>query len=236
MEDTKVKALVIGGQDYKDNDRLITLLTPTGKVTVLAKGVKSPKAKLKSCVMPFCFGDFVLAEKNGRYVLTSADIIDTFFDITIDYDRYIVGCKILEIASVICGDEQTPDLLLMSLDVLKNLAYSTINPKVMLIKFLLKLTGLQGFDINLDKCSRCGKVLGGRVYFDFESGEVLCNNCKPYYAQEVPKEVFVNLVNIDNSQGESVNNLSCNDRMLDNILSILIKNFNYKFASHIKNV
>lgn len=234
MEDTKVKGLVVMGQDYKETDKLITIVTPQGKKVFVAKGVKSPKAKLKSCVMPFCFGDFVLVERGGRNTLISAEIIDNFFDITSDYDKYVVGCKILEFAQLVCQDNDSSDLLLMLLDNLSNLAYTDVSPKMLLIKFLLKLTGLQGFDINMSNCRHCGKPLGNKVYFDYDSGEVLCDKCRNYYCYELPYKSLDVLRSIQ--EAEKLEDLKIDIRTQNELLDLLIKNFNIKFGTKIKNI
>ena len=64
----KTEAIVLQSIDYKDNDKLLTLFSPTlGRITAGAKGVKKQKAKLSFAAQPFCFAEYVLAEKGGRY-------------------------------------------------------------------------------------------------------------------------------------------------------------------------
>ena len=66
MSETKVKAIVLGGIDYKEKDKLVNLFTlEKGIVTVVFKSVKSPNAKLKSAKEMFSFGDFIYVE--GKY-------------------------------------------------------------------------------------------------------------------------------------------------------------------------
>ena len=44
--DVKTEAVVLQTIDYKDNDKLLTLFSPTmGKITAGIRGVKKPKAK-----------------------------------------------------------------------------------------------------------------------------------------------------------------------------------------------
>ena len=48
MDLIKVNGIVVKSSDYKDNDKLVTLVTfELGKITCLARGVKKPNAKLK---------------------------------------------------------------------------------------------------------------------------------------------------------------------------------------------
>ena len=48
-----VDGLVIRSQNYGDNDKLVTILTAEGKQTVLAKGARSMKSKIKNITEPF---------------------------------------------------------------------------------------------------------------------------------------------------------------------------------------
>ena len=62
--EVKVNALVIKAVDYKDNDRILTLYSlEKGKITAGIKGVKKAGAKLKFASEPFCFAEYILAEK-----------------------------------------------------------------------------------------------------------------------------------------------------------------------------
>ena len=48
MDLIKVRGIVVKTSDYKDNDKLINMVTfELGRITVLARGVKKNTAKLK---------------------------------------------------------------------------------------------------------------------------------------------------------------------------------------------
>ena len=50
----KTEAIVLHTVDYKDNDKLLTLFSPTlGKITAGIRGVKKPTAKLAFAAQPF---------------------------------------------------------------------------------------------------------------------------------------------------------------------------------------
>ena len=56
--EVKTDAVVLKAIDYKDNDKLLTLFSPSlGKITAGIKGVKKPKAKLAFAAQPFCFAE-----------------------------------------------------------------------------------------------------------------------------------------------------------------------------------
>ena len=82
--EVKTDAIVLKAVDYKDNDKILTLFSPSlGRITAGAKGVKKPKAKLSFSAQPFCFAEYVLAEKGGRYTVTGAYLHESFFSLLI---------------------------------------------------------------------------------------------------------------------------------------------------------
>ena len=52
-KDLKTKALVLRRTNYSEADRILNLITPEGKVSVIAKGVRKPKSKLAGSVEMF---------------------------------------------------------------------------------------------------------------------------------------------------------------------------------------
>ena len=73
----KVRAVVLRGVDYKDNDKILTLFSlESGLITAAIRGVKKAGAKLKFAAQPFCFCEYVLSVKGDRRSVTSAEIID----------------------------------------------------------------------------------------------------------------------------------------------------------------
>ena len=67
----KTDALMLGGIDYKDHDKLLTLFTAErGIVFTGIKGVRKPNAKLAFAAQPFAFafgrGAFLRGERHSR--------------------------------------------------------------------------------------------------------------------------------------------------------------------------
>lgn len=98
MDTVSWDGLCLRAIDYKDRDKLITLYcAEKGKITATVKGVKSPKAKLKFCASPLCFGKYYMSAKAGRYTVTGCDAYDTFFDVSCDILKYYCACCIIEV-------------------------------------------------------------------------------------------------------------------------------------------
>ena len=84
MATIKTKAIVIKSTDSKDKDKIIHLFSlENGIMLASMRGVKGDKAKLKSAKEIFCFGDFVIEQTKSINIVTSVDIIDNFYDLSL---------------------------------------------------------------------------------------------------------------------------------------------------------
>ena len=81
----KVKGIVIKEVQYKDNDKIITILTDTlGKVSCIAKGAKKTNSPILANAQYLVYNEFVLYKSRNFYYINSANVIDTFYNIRID--------------------------------------------------------------------------------------------------------------------------------------------------------
>ena len=99
MQQTENTAIVLRYANYKDNDRMLTLLSPTrGKMEVLSRGCRRPKSPLLNASEIFALGDFQLYIKQDRATLVSANLLETFYPLRADFDRLSVGIYLLNLA------------------------------------------------------------------------------------------------------------------------------------------
>ena len=133
----KTDALVIKATDYKENDKLLNLFTPSrGKLTAGIRGVRKPKAKLAFAAQPFCFAEYVLAEKGGRYTVTAAYLYDGFFALRTDIVRYYAACAVLEICDALLVEEgESRALFIAAAEALKGLSLTDGDAAELLVGF-----------------------------------------------------------------------------------------------------
>ena len=179
MEGLKVQALVTGGVDYKESDKLITLCSvERGKFTALLKGCRKQKSKNRFCGAPFCFAEYVLTEKNGFYVVTGATAIDQFINISADIDRFYAGNVILETLNKIAKEgENIAPLIVVALNHIKSLCYENVNEGLVLLSFFLTVFKQSGYMLTFEECKVCRCKSFNRKYFSATSGGVVCNIC-----------------------------------------------------------
>ena len=168
----KTEAIVLQSIDYKDNDKLLTLFSPTlGKITAGARGVKKPKAKLAFSAQPFCFAEYVLAEKGGRYTVTGAYLHESFFSLRYDIVRFYAACAAAEICLAILYENETYEALFIALiECLKSLALSEDDPAEAVASFVLIALRESGYPLDLSFLEECDGDIGERLWFDFADG------------------------------------------------------------------
>lgn len=171
--EVKTEAIVLQALDYKDNDKILILFSPTlGKITAGIKGVKKPKAKLAFASQPFCFAEYVLAEKGGRYTVTSAYLHESFFDLRLNIDGFYAGCAMAEVCRKLSlENERYESLFIAFIEGLKGLCLTQDDFGETLISFLLIALLESGYPIHLGLLEECGGDIGEKLYFDFTDGQ-----------------------------------------------------------------
>ena len=169
----KTEAIVLQAIDYKDNDKLLTLFSPSlGRITAGIKGVKKPKAKLAFSAQPFCFAEYILAEKGGRYTVTNAYLHESFFALRYDIVRFYAACALAEICLAILYENETYEGLFVALiEGLKALALDDGDPAEAVLGFTLIALRESGYPLDLSFFEECGGDIGERLWFDFADGK-----------------------------------------------------------------
>ncbi len=170
--DVKTEAVVLQSLDYKDNDKLLTLFSPTlGKITAGIRGVKKPKARLAFAAQPFCFAEYVLAKSGNRYTVTSAYLHESFFELRSDVERYYAACAATELAKVfLLENERYEGLFIGYVECLKGLCLAGEDPADAILSFALIALREGGYPIELSYLEECDGDIGEKLWFDFSDG------------------------------------------------------------------
>lgn len=233
MNETRIKGIVISSIDYKEKDKLVTIYSlEKGLVSAKLVGVKSANAKMKPLKEVFCFADFDLAssKSNDFFIITSADIIESFYNIINDLDKYYAGCSILETLKIV-GKTGEPNeaLFIETLKALKTLSYDSVDVEIILIKYLVKIFEAMGYQLSLNKCASCGQDFIGKRYFDYSAGEITCIGCKSPKAEEIEPLTHSILRIISNTDYEKLKSLKLKKEGISSAVNLLIKNFSRRF-------
>ncbi len=96
--DLKTEAIVLRRTNYGETDRILNVLTPEGKISCLAKGVRKEKSKLAGGIELFTLSEITLHKsvKSDLQLLTSAKMKVFYSNLLSDYSRLELASKILK--------------------------------------------------------------------------------------------------------------------------------------------
>lgn len=231
MNEIVTDAVVLKAMDFKDNDKIITLFSPSlGKVSGVLKGVKKATAKLKFAGEPFCFAEFTLVKKGELATIVNCVEKESFFEIRKDITAFYCGCAVLEIISKIIPENQpNPVLFVSAVKTLMALSSEEYDKIAVLIKFMLTAFQNFGMKLRFDSCSMCGRKNAVHWFFDVESGGAVCSEC----SQGLPLEENVRkvLYIIDGTDLTRLSSYSCVEvllkKSLDFLSDVFVRVFGY---------
>lgn len=186
-----INAIVIRAVDYKDSDKILTLYSlEKGKISAGIKGVKKASAKLKFASEPFCFSEYVLAEKSGRFTVIGASHLDSFYNLRLDMLKYYSASVVLEtINSLVAEGDADAPLFALVVETAKKLNYEG-NELLTLAVYLISLIGALGYKIEDFACASCGESVEGRVFFNPQTAEFCCLSCRENGFMEITAETY----------------------------------------------
>ena len=80
-----------------DFDKMITILTPNGKIGCSAKGARRTKSLLLAGTQFLCFGEYMLFKGSEHYTMNSCETIEMFYNIRTDLDKLKYAAHITKI-------------------------------------------------------------------------------------------------------------------------------------------
>lgn len=183
MPSQTIQGIVLRFANYRDHDRMLTLLSPEhGRMDVLARGCRRPKSMLLPASQPFVKGEFVLYRNKDRYSLTSCHIDDTFYPLRLDPYRLTCASYLLGLCQVAAQpNEEARNLYALLLEGLYCLTYQkNTSPLNLTNSFLLLYAGVIGYKPRMNHCAHCRTSLNlsNGAYLDVEAGGLVCTSCK----------------------------------------------------------
>lgn len=184
MKLIKVRGIVIKEVKYKDNDKILTILTDKlGKISCLSRGAKKNNSPLLASSQLLVTSDFILYKGTTYYNLNSAEVVDTFYNIRTDYEKLEKAYELLKIINnLTIEDEVSTEILSLVLNTMYVLNKTDKDFKFIEAVFKLKFLCLLGFRPNVVSCTICNKKIQedneSKVYlYNVSNNNMLCNSC-----------------------------------------------------------
>ncbi len=177
MGSIKTKGIIIAENNMGDFDKMVTILTPNGKIGCSAKGARRPKSQLMAGTQFLCFGEYMLFKGNNTYTLNSCDTIEVFYNIRIDLDKLECAANITKIIQDVTDENQnTYKILQLYLNTLYVIAKTDMDLDFVISIFKLRLMCLLGFTPRIDSCVNCN-TKENLHYFSLKDNGFKCENC-----------------------------------------------------------
>lgn len=178
MSNAVTRGLVLREVNYKEADKILTLLTPEGRVTAKARGVRRKGSRLAAACQLLTYSELTLFEYKDYYTVNEAASLNQFWGVKQDVELLALGSYFCEVCETISQEnmDQTPllALLLNSLYALDKL--KTPQPLVK-AAFELKAAALAGYEPLLDACAVCGAE-PPQPAFHTREGVLHCASCR----------------------------------------------------------
>ena len=167
----RLKAIVLKRTDYAEADRIIQLLTPQGRRTVIAKGVRRQRSKLAGGIELFAVSDVVIRSGRGQLeLLTSAQLTAFYRHIIEDYERMRFAYNALRLVARASEQIDEPGWFEVLMAVFAQLDQPLASRTLTEAWFYLRYASLRGEELNLIS-DALGQPLRAEKTYMYDSAE-----------------------------------------------------------------
>lgn len=108
----KIEGIIISEVDYKENSKIINILTPElGIIGLIARGTKKIKSNLSGVTSKLTYGYFHINYKENKLSnLIEVDIINSFKNIRTNLDKISYATYLLELSSLAYKHEENKEI------------------------------------------------------------------------------------------------------------------------------
>lgn len=175
-----------------EGDRLVSFLDrQAGRVRGVARGARLTKNRFGSTLEILAYIRIWYFERETRELvrINQCELIESFMDVHRDYASAVALALVSEITDSVLGEREAADAM-FRLILLTARAVRVHGPsQVILAYFCLWTARLGGWLGPLDRCSKCGKVLGADPAFHSTGfAELYCSACRDHWMKQISKE------------------------------------------------
>lgn len=181
----RTEGVILRRRDFGEKDRLLTIFTrKMGRVSVIAKGVRSPQSKKSGHVEMFMRSSLLIAKGRNLHILTQAEMIDAYEPLRISLTGIGYGSYVVELMGAFTYEEGSNLSLYRLLVATLERLSAGAPPDATLRFYELRLLEEVGFRPQLFHCVECRReIVEQDQYFSGALGGVICPPC----AGEVPR-------------------------------------------------
>lgn len=180
----KATGIILKGSSFKENDRLVTVLTPEyGLIRAVAPGAKKHKSQLRGRTQLFVVNELLLLEGRSLDKIIQADTLYTYPGLSRDIGKLATAQYLAELSIALAVDEQPqPELYKLLNEHLRRVEAFTIGNSVYpyLARAVFHLLAIAGLTPQVFDCCVTQRAIAPdfsstswRVGFSFEGGGII---------------------------------------------------------------
>ena len=173
-------ALVLREVNYKESDKILTLLTEKeGKLTVSARGCRKKDSPIASGCQLLAWGEFTLYEYNGRWAVKETASERLFDGVRGDLEKIALASYFVEVTEALSEEGQPdPGLLAVTLNCLHALDKLPVPLPQVKAAFEWRSMALAGYEPQIARCGVCGREQPREPHIHLVEGTVHCGPCR----------------------------------------------------------
>ncbi len=174
------KALVLREVNYKESDKILTVLTEQeGKLTLSARGCRKKGSPIAAGCQLLCWGEFTLYEYQGRWSVKETAAERLFEGVRADLDKLALASYFAEVTETLAEEGQPePELLALTLNCLHTLDRLDLPLAQVKTAFEWRAMSLAGYEPQLEGCAACGKADPEEPRVHLGEGLLCCASCR----------------------------------------------------------
>ena len=174
------KALVLREVNYKESDKILTVLTADeGKLTLSARGCRKKGSAIAAASQLLVYSEMTLYEYRGRWAVKEAATQRRFDGVRSDLEKLALASYFAEVTETLAEEGQRePELLALILNCLHALDRLELPPEQVKTAFEWKAMALAGYEPMIEGCALCGRQPPERPWLQLSQGLVCCEDCR----------------------------------------------------------
>lgn len=175
---TDTEAIVLRQVKTLNGRRMLLLFSRKfGKISVGTNITEGGKNKSALATRPFTYGRYELFKSRDSYSLNSGQVIESFYSLGEDLDKYMAGSYVLELTEKLLADDlPQPRMFSLLLEFLNSLEKRSKKQDTLVMAYMVKAMDIMGTMPQLDSCCICGCKEAGR-FFSIPGGGMMCSKC-----------------------------------------------------------
>ncbi len=171
MKTERTRAVILRRTNYGEADRILQLMTPIGRRSVMARSVRKEKSRLAGGIELFAISDVVIGQGKGDLgILTSARLVQFYRHILEDYDRMQFAYEALKQVAKASESLDEPEWYDIITEVLMGLDNASVPIQLTEAWFYLHVSAVLGYELNVQR-DYAGNSLQADSRYRYDSSE-----------------------------------------------------------------